>query len=588
MEKSKLFKLSLFIFRRDLRLIDNTALNIANLNSKFIIPAFFLDSKQVDKNENEYFSSNSIQFMIESLANLNTNLNKFNSKLFLFYGDLHKNIERIIKEANIEAIYLNEDYTPYAVKRDNEIKEICKKNNVQFFSCEDVLLTGVNSVKQANGNFYKKYTPYYNAASLIKIPEIKTEKNFNFINLNGNQNENFLVYEKIKKSFNDNNIDNNKTLDNKINFLFDFSSEKEDLIVNQVLKFLKITYNKNVIVKGGRVAAEEKLSLLKKFKNYKDSRNFPIIPSTRLSAYNKFGIVSPREVFYIVKENFGAQHDIIRQLHWRDFYIKVAYYFPFVIGGAMKPEYNKINWQPNPLHIEKWKKGETGFPIVDAAMRCLNTTGYMHNRLRMITSSFFVKDILADWRIGEKYFANSLVDYDISLNNGGWQWSASTGTDSQPYFRIFNPALQSEKFDKDCHFIFEWIPELKNSSIKKEHIHDWEKFHKLYKGKINYPEPMLCHADQKGKAILMFKKLYEDKDKDKEKVEYEEDEVTDQEILPMKKDRKQNIREGKKEKNIKNSEINASSISNSKKKKAIEDKQCLIMDALKIGSKKKK
>ncbi len=390
MEKSKLFKLSLFIFRRDLRLIDNTALNIANLNSKFIIPAFFLDSKQVDKNENEYFSSNSIQFMIESLANLNTNLNKFNSKLFLFYGDLHKNIERIIKEANIEAIYLNEDYTPYAVKRDNEIKEICKKNNVQFFSCEDVLLTGVNSVKQANGNFYKKYTPYYNAASLIKIPEIKTEKNFNFINLNGNQNENFLVYEKIKKSFNDNNIDNNKTLDNKINFLFDFSSEKEDLIVNQVLKFLKITYNKNVIVKGGRVAAEEKLSLLKKFKNYKDSRNFPIIPSTRLSAYNKFGIVSPREVFYIVKENFGAQHDIIRQLHWRDFYIKVAYYFPFVIGGAMKPEYNKINWQPNPLHIEKWKKGETGFPIVDAAMRCLNTTGYMHNRLRMITSSFFV------------------------------------------------------------------------------------------------------------------------------------------------------------------------------------------------------
>ncbi len=607
MEKSKLFDLSLFIFRRDLRLIDNSALNFASMNSKTIIPAFFLDKRQVDRTENEYFSSNSIQFMIESLASLNSNLKNFNSKLFLFYGDLENNIEKLIKEVKIQAIYINEDYTPFAVKRDSRLKEICNNHRIQLISCEDIMLTGPNSVKLAKGDFYKKYTPYYNAASLIKVPDVKTENNLNVINVSNAKSE---TLEKIKKAFKNHpaslNQTNIGTLSEK-NFFFDFEFNKySDDFVTDVLSFLKIILNKHVIVKGGREAAEERLSYLKKFKSYKDTRNFPIISSTLLSAYMKFGVVSPREVFHIVKDNFGAQHDIIRQLHWRDFYMKIAYFYPFVIGGAMKPEYNKIVWNADPEHVELWKTGETGFPIVDAAMRCLNKIGYMHNRLRMIVSSFFVKDILADWRIGEKYFANKLVDYDISLNNGGWQWSASTGTDSQPYFRIFNPTLQSEKFDKDCEFIFQWIPELKK--VEKKHVHDWQKFHSLYKGKIDYPAPMLNHAGQKEKALKMFKTLYEDKSKGNEpEIDFDDEDDQSVEVLPKtnrikevkssgkdgssNRDRNRSIGVEKNTKNLSSSK-SAEAKSKSKgvekgKKKALDD-QYNILESFKLGSKKKK
>ena len=513
MEKSKIYELSLFIFRRDLRLIDNTGLNLANFKSNNIIPAFFFDKRQIDPKENQYFSSNSVQFMVESLMNLDSDLKKKNSKLFLFHGDLNKNLEQIIKETKIQAIFVNEDYTPFSINRDKEIKELCQKYNVEFISSEDLLLTGLDKVKLSNGNFYKKYTPYYNSASLIKIPSIFTDKKLNFISHKTN------LFDNLK---------NKKENEIKI---FNLSAKTERENLEEILSFLKITQNKTVEVHGGRDLALVKLESIKNQKDYKNTRNFPIIPSTKLSAYIKYGCVSVREVFYTVKDNFGPQHDLIRQLHWRDFYMKITYYFPHVIGDAMKPNYSNIKWEADEKHIELWKNGNTGFPIVDSAMRCLNSTGYMHNRLRMIVSSFFVKDILGDWRIGEKYFANKLVDYDISLNNGGWQWSSSTGTDSQPYFRIFNPALQAEKFDKNCEFIFKWIPELKK--CEKKHVHDWEKFHGLYKNKVEYPIPILKHAEQKEKAIGMYKALYSGKDEElKENDDMEVD--SDTEIIHKK------------------------------------------------------
>jgi len=599
MEKSKLYDLSLYIFRRDLRLIDNTALYLANSNSRCIIPAFFLDKRQVDKNENEYFSSNSVQFMIESLANLNFKLNKQNSKLFLFYGDLQNNIENLIKQTKIQAVYVNEDYTPFSIKRDAQIKEICQKNNIQFISCEDAVLTGLHTIKLSNGNFYKKYTPYFNAASLIKIPTIKTEENLNFIDISSNSKNDGLIFESIKKAF---TVQKNNNKIKKSDCLFDFPFDvNQEDFRNEVLEFMNIIYNKNVIVLGGREEAEKKLNSIKNFKKYKETRDFPIIPSTRLSAYLKFGVVSPRELFHTVKDCFGPQHDIIRQLHWRDFYMKIVYFYPFVIGGAMKPEYNNIQWQANSKHVERWKKGDTGFPIVDAAMRCMNETGYMHNRLRMITSSFFVKDILEDWRIGEKYFANCLVDYDISLNNGGWQWSASTGTDSQPYFRIFNPTNQSEKFDKDCEFIFYWIPELKKVKNLK-HIHDWETFHLLYKDKVDYPEPMLNHAKQKAKALSMFKDLYANKDEKKEikGIEVDDDDISEEVIT--KKHKRENksleldnpIKTESLEKNLKISsnlttkkDTKLGNKNSKGKKKALDDDQINISDSFKTGIKNK-
>ena len=518
MEKKKIFDISLFIFRRDLRLVYNLGLNMAMEKSNKIIPSFFLDDRQVDKTNNPYYSSNSIQFMLQSLANLNIHLQKNNSELLLVHGDLQKNFEIVLKNSKINAVFVNQDYSPFSILRDNQLREICLKYNIDFITCEDTLLTNLNSVKLPNGNFFKKYTPYYNNASQIKVNEPKTFENPKFLETEKSEKN---IFQEIKNSL----------ATNKIKF-FEFEKFRdlkngEEKFLEEIMSYMKMTLNPKVEIKGGRDSAEEKLNAIKKHKNYKDDRNFPIISSTRLSAFIKFGNISVREVFKQVKSNFGVQHDLIRQLHWRDFYIKIMFFYPRVIGDAMKPEYSKVNWQAEEKHITAWKEGNTGFPIVDAGMRCLNETGFMHNRLRMIVSSFLTKDILADWRIGEKYFANNLIDYDIALNNGGWQWSSSTGTDSQPYFRIFNPALQSEKFDKSCEFIFKWIPELKKCNIK--HVHDWEKFGKEYKGKVNYPQCIFSHAVQKDKALKMFKKIYEDRDEkakeDLEDIFSDEDEI---------------------------------------------------------------
>jgi deoxyribodipyrimidine photo-lyase len=471
MEKNKLFELSLFIFRRDLRLIDNTALLLASKQSKNIIPAFFLDYRQVDKSKNPYHSSNSIQFMCESLADLNNRLKEFNSMLFIFHGDLIKNLEDLIKTTKINSVFVNQDYTPFSLKRDEEIKKLCDQYNVKFNSSEDIILTDLNSVKTKAGSFSKVFTPYFRAASQVSVRKV------------------------------DNNIPQNFLSDTKL-----INSIKNKLVYKNefdLLELLNINNNKHVEIKGGRKYGEEKLKNLKSFAKYEQTRNFPIISSTRLSAYLKFGVVSAREVFHQVKDLFGANHDIIKQLHWRDFYTKISYFYPHVIGHSMKDNLDSIKWLAEEKHIEAWKNGMTGCPIVDAAMRCLNTTGFMHNRLRMITGSYFVKDLIADWKIGEKYFANNLIDYDISLNNGGWQWVASTGTDSQPYFRIFNPALQSEKFDKNCEFIKKWLPELKN--VPNDHIHFWEDNYKKYKGKVKYPDPIVVHNVQKEKVLKLYK-----------------------------------------------------------------------------------
>lgn len=471
-------KSSLFIFRRDLRLIDNKALIQASLNSKSIIASFFFDERQIHPDKNEYYSSNSVQFMVESLIDLNNQLSKLNSKLYIFYGNLIDNLEKIFDEADINSVYLNQDYTPFSIKRDMEISQLCKKRNISFNSYEDLLLTNLKSVLLSNGQFYKKFTPYYNSASTVTVPKIDTTKITNFSNID------------IKSAIN--------------------YKSQEDL-----LKLLKVTYNENVEVRGGEKEGEKILQKLANFKNYSNDRNYPIIPSTRLSAYLKFGCVSIRDMYHRLKDLYGNGCDLIKQLHWRDFYTKITFFYPHVIGGAMNTNYNKVKWDADEKNVQAWKDGLTGYPIVDAAMRCLNKTGYMHNRLRMVVSSFLVKDLLCDWRVGEKYFANKLVDYDVHLNNGGWQWSAGTGTDSMPYFRIFNPVSQSEKFDSACKFILQWVPELKN--VKVDHIHDWEKFHKNYK--VDYPNPIVSHAKQKEKIISLYKNaVYEEDGKSSDSI----------------------------------------------------------------------
>jgi deoxyribodipyrimidine photo-lyase len=253
-------------------------------------------------------------------------------------------------------------------------------------------------------------------------------------------------------------------------------------------------------IRGGRHQALATLDLLGGYANYQNTRDFPALNATsRLSAHLKFGTCSVREVYYAITQQLGSEHPLIRQLYWRDFFTHIGYHFPQVFGHAFLEKFDSLSWDNNRDYFEAWCAGKTGFPIVDAGMRELNTTGFMHNRVRMIVASFLVKDLHVDWRWGERYFAQHLVDYDPCVNNGNWQWAASTGCDAQPYFRIFNPWLQQLKFDQDCQYIYHWLPELQGFLPKT--IHQWDKKHIT----CGYPAPIIDHAHESQITKARFK-----------------------------------------------------------------------------------
>lgn len=450
-------KISIFIFRRSFRLYDNIGLINALKNSKKVIPIFIFTPEQIKKNQ--YKSNNAIQFMIESLKELDKELKKKKSKLYFFYGKQHKIISKINKEIEIDSVYLNKDYTPYAIKRDKKIKKICSKNNINYFEFEDILLRPVGSIK-TNDNIYLKFTPYFRASSKIKV-------NTPTKNLYSN-----YFKKKIKCEY-------KKDIDN----------------------FYK--FNEHILIRGGRKEALLKLNKINNFKKYNDKRNILSISTTHLSAYIKFGCISIREVYHKFKKKLQNNNQLISQLHWRDFYYNICFYHPHVIGKSLKSKYDDIEWDNNSNLFNKWKEGKTGYPVVDACMRELNTTGYMHNRGRLIVASFLVKILLVDWRKGEKYFATQLTDYDVSVNNGNWQWVAGSGADSQPYFRIFNPWSQSKKFDENCEYIKKWIPEL--SEVKNNDIHKWDLKYNLY-NKV-YIKPIVNYKEKRLNTLKIYKKL---------------------------------------------------------------------------------
>lgn len=450
-------KKSLFIHRRDLRLQDNTGLMEALNNSDTVICCFIMTPTQLT-NKNDYKSNNAIQFMFESLDELDQDLRNKSSKLFYFYGEPHKVINKLINQHKIDAVYINADYTPYSIKRDNKIKSICQKKKISFHIFHDDLLHKIASILTNNNTIYEKFTPYFRKARKEKVTKPKRN--------------NYLNY--YTKSFKD-------------------DSNKKSKFINK---------NENINIHGGRNNALKILNNLNKFKNYNKKRNYLTYETTNLSAYIKFGCVSIREVYDKMQEKLNKNNDLFKQLYWRDFYYNIALNFPHVFGEAMKKQYNKIKWENNRTLFSKWKEGQTGYPIVDAGIREMNITGFMHNRTRLITSNFLIKLLLIDWRWGEKYFATQLVDYDPSVNNGNWQWSASSGADSQPYFRIFNPWTQGEDYDKECEYIKHWIPELKN--IPNDHIHKWYKYHQKYN--INYPKPCVDYEKQRREGKKMYKK----------------------------------------------------------------------------------
>ena len=449
--------LSIFIFRRSFRLSDNIGLINALKNSKKVLPIFIFTPEQIKKNT--YKSNNAIQFMIESLNELNKDLKEKKSKLYFFYGKQHKIISKINKEIKIDSVYVNRDYTPYAIKRDKKIKKTCEKNNIKFFEFEDILLRPVGSIK-SNDNVYLKFTPYFRACAKIRV-------NKPIKNLYSN-----YFKKKIKCEY------------------------KKD--INNFYKF-----NEHILIRGGRKEALLKLNKINNFKKYNDKRNILSISTTHLSAYINFGCISIREVYHKFKKKLQNNNQLISQLHWRDFYYNICFFHPHVIGKSLKSKYDDIEWDNNSNLFNKWKEGKTGYPVVDACMRELNTTGYMHNRGRLIVASFLVKILLVDWRKGEKYFATQLTDYDVSVNNGNWQWVSGSGADSQPYFRIFNPWLQSKKFDENCEYIKKWIPEL--SEVKNNDIHKWDLKYNLY-NKV-YIKPIVNYKEKRLNTLKIYKKL---------------------------------------------------------------------------------
>lgn len=409
----KKYGLSLFIFRRDMRIYDNTGLLRACRESRSVIPSFFFHEDLVDRNSQK-FRPNLIQFMLESLVELEGVLKAARSRLYLFYrDDFYKEFERVVAGKKIDAVYINEDYTPYSIKRDEKLGNICRRHKVAFISCFDLLLTRPGDVLTESETPYRMFTSFYKKAEERDIAEPAKTTVHNFYNAD---------------------VGGCKP----IGFIYDVLNNK----------------NKFLAQRGGRLNSVRILSNIENFRDYKKQRDFPSIDgTTQLSAHLKFGTVSVREVYWAVRGRFGLDHPIISELFWRDFYASISYFFPYVFCRSFSDKYKNIEWENNEEKFHAWCDGNTGFPIVDAGMRQLNKTGWVHNRIRMIVASFLTKDLHVDWRWGEKYFASKLVDYDPCSNNGGWQWAASTGASSQPYFRIFNPWIQQRKFDPDTIYI---------------------------------------------------------------------------------------------------------------------------------------
>jgi deoxyribodipyrimidine photo-lyase len=456
----KQYKKSVFIFRRDLRLPDNTGLLKALAQSREVIPCFIFDPRQVS-NKNSYRSHNAIQFMLKSLGELDTALHKKKSRLYFFYGETEKIIEQLIVDEKINAVWVNRDYTPFSSKRDDAIKKICHHHNCEFESSSDLLLNEPEHIKSATGTPYCVFTPFYKRSVREPVKKPATTIAGNFYG------------EKIAGSH-----------------------------IHDIFKKIDSAHNDRMWLQGGRQEALHLLEETKDLKNYTKTRDFPADKTSWLSAHLKFGTISIREAYHAISAHLGSDHPLLRQLYWRDFFTQLAYNSPFVFGHAFHKKYDALPWKNNAHDFNAWCKGKTGFPIIDAGMRQLNTTGWMHNRVRMIVASFLVKDLHIDWQWGEKYFAQQLIDYDPCVNNGNWQWSASTGADAQPYFRIFNPWLQQKKFDPQCIYIKEWVPELQN--VPPEIIHKWHGAKVLLK---NYPKPMVDHAKESARAKLIYKNV---------------------------------------------------------------------------------
>lgn len=455
--------MQIFIFRRDLRLEDNTTLNAICKNNSPILPIFCFDPRQINPINNPYFSNNSVQFMCESLVDLSSNIEEKGGKLYIFEGNPEDVLDKLSKDLEIECVGCNRDYTPFSKMRDEKIAQFCEKNKMEFVQMEDICINPVGSVKTGQGKIYQKFTPFYNKAKTQPITAPTILRKYNFFNGS-------------------------------------ISLEKTNL-----QKYYK--ENPDILHKGGRANALQQLAKICNNKDYKETRDIPSIPTTEMSAYNKYGCISIREFMKKLEETVGLENGIARQLYFRDFYYNIMEYNPRLLTAADSYEerFNKIKWdKPDKKMVDAFQNGLTGFPIIDAGIRQMQKTGFMHNRVRMLVASFWTKDLLYDWRIGEMFFATQLYDYDPSQNNAGWQTVAGTGASALDWFQVMNPWTQTQKFDPECKYVKQWIPEL--AKVRPTQILNWDKEWK-YNRKTGYPKPIVNHTKRREIMLKAYKKL---------------------------------------------------------------------------------
>lgn len=411
-------KVNIFWFRRDLRLDDNVGFYNALKGDKPVLPIFIFDREILDKLPKE---DARVNFIFNTLQDMRTILqDKHNSSLAIYYGNPAEIYKNLIKAYEIDTVFTNRDYEPYATQRDAKIELLLKENNIKFETFKDQVIFEKNEVVKKDGNPYVVYTPY------MKV----WKEHFKTYNLDSYYTNSFLQ-----------NTIQNKELPNIT--LGDMGFAK----TSQKIEDYKVTPTL--------------------IQEYEDTRNFPAQDNTsKLGPHLRFGTVSVRQM---VKKAVAEENEIFwQELIWREFFMQILWHFPKTSKQAFKSKYDRIEWRNNEEEFKKWCNGQTGYPFVDAGMRQLNKTGFMHNRVRMLVGSFLCKHLLIDWRWGEAYFAEKLHDYEMASNVGNWQWVAGSGVDAAPYFRIFNPTTQIKKFDKDLEYIKKWVPEFQELTYAKE------------------------------------------------------------------------------------------------------------------------
>ena len=409
---------SVFWFRRDLRLDDNLGLNAALSSGLKVIPIFIFDTEIINKLEKNDLR---IKMIHAALVKLNDAMLGNRCNVGMYLGNPKAVFESLLKKYKIKSVYTNRDYEPYALKRDRSIKSFLEKKNVTYKSFKDQVIFEKDEVVKDDGNPYKVYTPYSRKwIETLNARGFETCKSETKLNSLASLELPYLTLKEIG-----------------------FDEKKFDI------PLFNIDF--------------------KTIEKYEETRNFPYLNSTsRIGAHLRFGFVSIRKL--VEKAHKKSNKTYLKELIWREFFMQILWHFPYTQEKSFKPKYDRIKWLNNYEEFKKWCEGNTGYPLVDAGMRELNQTGFMHNRVRMLVGSFLCKHLLIDWRWGEKYFAKKLLDYEMSSNVGNWQWVAGCGVDASPYFRIFNPKEQIKKFDKDFKYIKKWVPEFQSSLYPKEII----------------------------------------------------------------------------------------------------------------------